>query len=124
MLDGRLRDAVQLTSRTPLGLDRSSRVGDADDASDSSGRHERRADQDDLVEGTNGFVVRGEGVSDKRARDEDADERDADQAGDAGDRVVDRGRDPGVGLVGVGEHGGGERGDRHRQTQREEEQGR
>ena len=42
--------------------------------------------------------------------------RDADQSGDAGDGVVDRGRDAGVGLVGIGEHGGRERGDRHRQA--------
>jgi hypothetical protein len=38
---------------------------------------------------------------DERARDDDADRRDADEPGDPRDRVVDRRGDPGVALVGV-----------------------
>ena len=73
------------------------------------------------MEGADGLVVHGEGAPDERARDDDTDDRDTDQPGDTGDRVVDRGRDPRVGLVGIGEHGGGERGDRHRETDGEDE---
>ena len=60
-------------------------------------------------------------VADRR-RDDRADRRDRDQPGDARDRVVDRRGDAGVRLVGVGEHRRGERGDRHRQPDREQDQ--
>ena len=56
------------------------------------------------------------------ARDDDADQRDADQSRDAGDGVVDRRGDPCVVLVGVGEDGGGQRRDREREADREDEQ--
>ena len=54
--------------------------------------------------------------------DHGADRCGREQAGDAGDRVVDRRGDPGVALVGVREHGGGQRRHRHRQPEREDQQ--
>ncbi len=51
---------------------------------------------------------------------DDADERDGDQPGDAGDRVVDGRGDAGVGLVGIGEHRRRQRRDRHREPDRED----
>ena len=65
--------------------------------------------------------VRREGVPGELRGDERADRGDPDQAGDAGDRVVDRRGDAGVALVRVREHGRGERRDGHRQPDREEE---
>ena len=47
---------------------------------------------------------------------------DRDQARHARDRVVHAGRDPGVVLVGVGQHGRGERRHRHRQPEGEHQQ--
>ena len=69
-----------------------------------------------------GFVVCGEGVAEERARDHNPDQRDADEPSDASDGVVDRGRDTGVALVGVGEHRRDERGDGEGEPQREQEQ--
>ena len=52
-------------------------------------------------------------------RDDRAERGDAEQGRRARDRVVDPGRDAGVLLVGVGEHGRRERGDRRREPERE-----
>ena len=54
--------------------------------------------------------------------DDGADRGDAQQAGDARDRVVDAGGDAGVVLVGVGQHGRGQRRDRRDQAEREDQQ--
>ena len=54
--------------------------------------------------------------------DERADRGDPDQPCDAGDRVVDRRRNPGIAFVGVGEHGCRERRNGGRQPQREEDE--
>ena len=54
--------------------------------------------------------------------DHGADRGGGEQRGDAGDRVVDRRGDPGVALVGVREHGGGQRRHGHRQPEREDQQ--
>ena len=67
-------------------------------------------------------LVGGERVADERLRDDDADERDADQARDPGDGVVDGRGDAGVALVGVGEHGRRQRRHRHREPEAEQEQ--
>ena len=45
-----------------------------------------------------------------------------DQSGDPCDRVVDSGRDPGVGFVGVGENGRGQGRNRARETEGKDEQ--
>ena len=55
-------------------------------------------------------------------RHDRADRRDAEQAGDARDGVVDARRDPRVVLVGVREHGGRQRRDGERQAEREDQQ--
>jgi hypothetical protein len=69
------------------------------------------------VKGVHRCRVGGERVVDECARDDDADDRHPDEAGDASDGVVDGGRDPGVALVRIGEDGGDERGDRERQSE-------
>ena len=66
---------VQLTPRCTSRPRPALSVRDPDDARDAAGRHQRRADHDDLMEGTHGLVARGEAVSDERARDDDADDR-------------------------------------------------
>ena len=55
-------------------------------------------------------------------RDDRADDRDPEQAGDPRDRVVHAARDARLALAGIGEHGGGERGDDHRQADGEDEE--
>jgi hypothetical protein len=74
------------------------------------------------VERSHRLVVGGECVADEGPRDDDADQRDADQPGDAGDRVVDCGRDAGIALVGVGKDGARQRCDGEGETESEEEQ--
>ena len=74
------------------------------------------------MEGAHRGSVGRESVVDERPCDDDAHDRYPDEAGDAGDGVVDRGRDPGVALVRVGEDGGDERGDREREPEGEYEE--
>ena len=70
------------------------------------------------------FCVRREGVADECARDDDPDDRHADEAGDAGDGVVDGRGNTGVAFVGVGEDGRHEWCDREREPEREHEKAR
>ena len=103
----------ELTSCASLGLYGPSRIRDADDACEAAYCHEHGADHHNLVESLDRLVVRGKSVSDERACNDDADHGHADQPGNTGDGVVDRGRDTRVTLVGIGEHGRDEGCDSH-----------
>ena len=120
-LDRRLRCSDELASRTPPCSDGSPRVDDADGTEHTSCSDENGADDDGLVKRSYRFCVRREGVTHECARDDDPDDRHADEAGDAGDGIVDGRGNTGVAFVGVGEDGRNEWCDRERESEREHE---
>ena len=107
-----LRHSDELPARTSPRLDHTSGIDDPECADNYTACDESAAQIDDhLVKGSDGLGVGRELVTGECAGDEQADDGDADEPGDARDRVVDRRADARVAFVDAAQHRRGQRRD-------------
>ena len=108
----------ELPARAVAGVDLALGVADPDQAEHAADGHQAGRDRHRQVEGGHRLV----GIVAVLGGHDRADDRDPQQPGHPRDGVVDAACQAGVVLVGVGQDGGGERRDGHRQAQREDQQ--